>query len=289
MLLAAEQYQLALFILANQPAAIPADQKQTLEQLRDLGHVAFNHGRLVITGRGGCALRRSGYMGSLDGQVIQPTTENGAALPQVIERKKMGILTALQFEALKQFVGVRVLTETSMARALQCEKVKARSLIRTLSDKGMIAEPEQGSFELLTDGEQYLISRGIDVKPKKKPADTIETLEALDLPPSNAEPQIKPEDIPSFGSISKKTIQEWAEASKAIEPTPGRPDFTALVRQGLERLNRQLGIVQHEIEDIDLKIETLAKLSASVESISQEMAVILRATAKDLHRIKYGK
>jgi hypothetical protein len=73
MLLPADQYKLALFILANQPESIPCEQKPTLEQLRDLGHVAFNHGRLVLTARGGCALRRSGYMGSLDGQVIQPT------------------------------------------------------------------------------------------------------------------------------------------------------------------------------------------------------------------------
>jgi hypothetical protein len=73
MLLTSDQYKLALFILANTPASISAEQKETLEQLRDLGHVAFNHSRLVITGRGGCALRRSGYMGSLDSQVIQPT------------------------------------------------------------------------------------------------------------------------------------------------------------------------------------------------------------------------
>jgi hypothetical protein len=73
MLLSSDQYKLALFVLANTPASIPAEQKETLEQLRDLGHVAFNHGRLVLTGRGGCALRRSGYMGTLDGQVIQPT------------------------------------------------------------------------------------------------------------------------------------------------------------------------------------------------------------------------
>lgn len=73
MLLPSDQYKLALFILANAPASVSAEQKATLEQLWDLGHVANNHGRLVITGRGGCALRRSGYMGSLEGQVIQQT------------------------------------------------------------------------------------------------------------------------------------------------------------------------------------------------------------------------
>jgi hypothetical protein len=72
-ILPGELYRLALFILANQPASISANQKPALEQLRDLGHVAMTDGRLVLTGRGGCALRRSGYMGSLDGQVVQPT------------------------------------------------------------------------------------------------------------------------------------------------------------------------------------------------------------------------
>lgn len=74
MILAPDLYRLALFVLANQPTSVATDQAPALQQLQDLGHVAINHGRLVITGRGGCALRQSGYMGSLDGQVIQPTS-----------------------------------------------------------------------------------------------------------------------------------------------------------------------------------------------------------------------
>lgn len=75
---------------------------------------------------------------------------------------------------------------------------------------------------------------------------------------------------------------------KVVAPTEERPDFTTLVRNGLERLNRQLGRVDVEIENIDLKIETLAKLSASVETISAETAQILRDVSKDLHRIRYN-
>lgn len=66
------QYQLMLHVLANKPAAVQADQQELLAGLRELGHIAMTGRRLVVTGRGGCALRATGYMGSLDGVVIQP-------------------------------------------------------------------------------------------------------------------------------------------------------------------------------------------------------------------------
>ncbi len=72
MRLAQPQYQLMLHVLANKPASVPADQNQLLNELRELGHIAMNGRRYVVTGRGGCALRVSGYAGSLDGVVIQP-------------------------------------------------------------------------------------------------------------------------------------------------------------------------------------------------------------------------
>lgn len=66
------QYQLMLHVLANKPTAVQADQRELLVELRDLGHITMNDRRLVVTGRGGCALRATGYMGSLDGVVVQP-------------------------------------------------------------------------------------------------------------------------------------------------------------------------------------------------------------------------
>jgi hypothetical protein len=65
------QYLLMLDVLANKPKAVQAEQIETLNDLCFLGHVAMNDHRYVVTGRGGCALRRSGYMGSLDGVVVQ--------------------------------------------------------------------------------------------------------------------------------------------------------------------------------------------------------------------------
>jgi hypothetical protein len=66
------QYQLMLFVLANKPNAVPAEQRQLVAELRELGHIAMNGRRYVVTGRGGCALRVSGYAGSLDGVAVQP-------------------------------------------------------------------------------------------------------------------------------------------------------------------------------------------------------------------------
>lgn len=72
MRLSQPQYQLMLQVLANKPRNVPGDQIAMLNELRDLGHIAMNGRQYVVTGRGGCALRASGYSGTLDGVVIQP-------------------------------------------------------------------------------------------------------------------------------------------------------------------------------------------------------------------------
>lgn len=72
MRLSQPQYQLMLNVLANKPYSVPAEQRELLSELRELEHIAMNGRRYVVTGRGGCALRVSGYAGSLDGVVVQP-------------------------------------------------------------------------------------------------------------------------------------------------------------------------------------------------------------------------
>ena len=66
------QYQLMLHVLANKPQSVQADLRDLLIELRDLGHIVMSDRRLVVTGRGGCALRATGYAGSLDGIEVQP-------------------------------------------------------------------------------------------------------------------------------------------------------------------------------------------------------------------------
>lgn len=66
------QYQLMLQVLANKPQSVQADQRELLNDLRFLGHIVMADRRLVVTGRGGCALRATGYAGSLDGVEVQP-------------------------------------------------------------------------------------------------------------------------------------------------------------------------------------------------------------------------
>lgn len=65
------QYQLMLQVLANRPATVQADQRDLLVELLVLGHIVMADRRYVVTGRGGCALRATGYAGSLDGVEVQ--------------------------------------------------------------------------------------------------------------------------------------------------------------------------------------------------------------------------
>lgn len=71
MKLSQPEYSLMLHVLQNKPDSVQADQRDLLQQLRQLEHIAMNDRRLVVTGRGGCALRITGYTGTLDGVVVQ--------------------------------------------------------------------------------------------------------------------------------------------------------------------------------------------------------------------------
>lgn len=123
-----------------------------------------------------------------------------------------------------------------------------------------------------------------------------------DLPPANQVLVVPPEQAEAV------TAQVWAgkpysEMAKDLEGvnfssarTTELPaldlnapaDFDTLVRQGLARLNAQLGLQPVHIENIDLKIEALSKLATSTAPISKELADLVSAISKDLHRIRYN-
>jgi hypothetical protein len=69
-------------------------------------------------------------------------------------------------------------------------------------------------------------------------------------------------------------------------PAPDRADFATLVRQGLARLNAQMGQQPITIENAALKVETLELLAESI-GVTNEPQVydVLRAIAQDLRRI----
>jgi hypothetical protein len=68
------------------------------------------------------------------------------------------------------------------------------------------------------------------------------------------------------------------------EPVPPTPEssFAYLVSAGLKRLNERLGFKPVEIQNLELKIETLTKLAGSVSPASIEVAQILTEIAQDL-------
>lgn len=69
-------------------------------------------------------------------------------------------------------------------------------------------------------------------------------------------------------------------------PAPDRADFATLVRQGMARLNAQLGLQPVAIENAALKVETLEFLAESIGATNEpHVYTLLRAIAQDVQRI----
>lgn len=80
---------------------------------------------------------------------------------------------------------------------------------------------------------------------------------------------------------------DWPQVQAIVElPTPERADFGTLVRQGLARLNAQLGLQPIAIENAALKVETLEAIAESIGATNEpHVYTLLRAIAQDIQRI----
>lgn len=85
--------------------------------------------------------------------------------------------------------------------------------------------------------------------------------------------------IPEMGNlqIEKATIAELCEEKPA--------NFETLVRQGLARLNAQLGVQPYHIFDADLKIEACRALSSALVLTEPDVSALLMAISFDLQSI----
>lgn len=235
-------------------------------------------------------------------------------------------LTPFHLAALLKFYGQRALTETSLAKAVNAEKAVARHAINVLKNTGMIKKLGVYEFTITPEGttklvEKQLISAKADPKPRKistvseavgnmvanesaalkdimnAPAITVQEQEpasqVLVVPPEQAE-------AVTAQVWAGKPYSDMAKDLEGVNFSSARPtelpaldlnapaDFDTLVRQGLARLNAQLGLQPAKIDNIDLKIEVLSKLAASAAPVSIDLSLLIAAVAKDLHRIRYN-
>lgn len=75
---------------------------------------------------------------------------------------------------------------------------------------------------------------------------------------------------------------EFKSAVIAELPAIQQADFGTLVRQGLARLNSQLGLKPVKIDEPKLKVEALTKLSDSLKDFDLPLSVLLNDIARDI-------
>lgn len=223
-------------------------------------------------------------------------------------------LTEFQLAALAKFDGVRALTETGLARVLKCEKAVARHAITTLTKAGLIKAYGAYEFAITSEGQLRLGGKSKPDPKAKREADKIPSGESKfkviedDFAPALAEvaKTIAPEAVHSLPAADTSeteparqvlvvppeqaeavTAQVWAEKpTELVELNQEAPaDFDTLVRQGLARLNAQLGLQPVVIDRLELKIDTLGELAGLVGQVDANLEDLLLAVVKDLQRI----
>lgn len=212
-------------------------------------------------------------------------------------------ITAFHVSCLQQFVDKRALTETGLARLAKCEKAVAKYAIGVLMKAGFLKRLGAYEYTLTSDGELYLKGKNSGVSSSvivQKPTTaakpvkdvTLEELEVLNLPPSDPVGNQKLADTLADQVdkiILAPTEEVMAEViGERIAPTlpaPEQADFQTLVRQGLARLNKQLGVKLVTIEKADLKVEALTNLSKTLAGFDTALSVLLADVARDIQRV----
>lgn len=198
-------------------------------------------------------------------------------------------------------------TVFSVSKELGMERALANNICYSLMKLGLINDYGSGTVGVSRDGRDKLIELGVPGAERKigVPAKlgnvpkvlkdiTLEELEEISKSSEiKAEPAIvESEQKPEIKE--GKTLADFALEAKAASrrldelKESGRSDFDTLVRQGLDRLNERLGRPTVEIENADLKVETLQKLSDSAWEFSEEVAALLKQIANDIQRCSGG-
>jgi hypothetical protein len=181
-------------------------------------------------------------------------------------------LSASHINALSKFYGVRALTETSLARALNVEKAVARHTLTVLASNELVKRYASWEYVITRKGSELLASLGLitaEPAPDKTKRKTTATIVGA--------------DVQADGVVLGEPVD--VEVKPSPKPQP-ETQFSMLVRQGLERLNKQMNFQSTVIEDRDLKISTLATLADTLDGFDKSISMILRNIATDLNKFK---
>lgn len=158
--------------------------------------------------------------------------------------------------ALACFYGALAVSEHSLHHKLKCDKVRARFAIGELLKLGLIENVA-----------------GMDHRINDKGIAKLVELELV-------------EPAPERGSRGGKVTPQAHEPQFIEISAPERADFDTLVRQGLARLNQQMGLEPLKIKNAVLKIETLRTLAQMAASVDEpQTCQLLTEIAADIQRI----
>lgn len=206
-------------------------------------------------------------------------------------------LTQFHLTALLTFHGKRSLTETSLARFLRAEKAVARHALNVLTSTGMIKKIGPYEWNITPEGAALLEEKEM-IKPQKKvetrgrkPTTVSESVArlatnesaALEKALNTPAAEIATEAVHSLTPAEQVPEQEPEPMPELIKEAPA--DFQTLVRQGLARLNAQLGLQPVVIDRLQLKIDTLGELAGVIGQVDANVEDLLLAVVKDLQRI----
>lgn len=175
-------------------------------------------------------------------------------------------LSSSHINALSKFYGVRALTEMSLARALNVEKAVARHTLTVLASNELVKRYTSWEYVITRKGSELLASLGLitaEPAPDKTKRKTTATIVGA--------------DVQADGVVLGEPVE--VEVKEETQ-------FSILVRQGLERLNKQMSFQSTVIEDRDLKISTLASLADTLDGFDKSISMILRTIATDLNKFK---
>lgn len=218
-------------------------------------------------------------------------------------------LTPFHLTALLKFNGNRALTETSLAKALNSEKAVARHAINVLKNTGMIKNLGVYEFAITPDGTAKLVEKQLiraEAKAETKPRKISTVSEAVGKMIANESEALKDimnapaqtvgVDVQAEAIVVQQFTPANDEATHHLLAESAKPelpaldlnapaDFDTLVRQGLARLNAQLGLAPVVIDRMELKIDTLGELAGVIGQVDTHLEDLLLAVVKDLQRI----
>lgn len=207
-------------------------------------------------------------------------------------------MQALQF-ALANNGRASVLT---LHRHMQCDRVTAKSIISQLVELEFLTLLANGQYMLSSDGRDYLIMKKVPGAERKatgsaahRKSSTVRLVDEKKMAELDAmisAPQVEEQPVESAPAVVLEApTGNWGKRPQFVEWSKGteQTEFERLVRQGLEKLNMQLGMKPVIIENVTIKIEALEELSLTLRGFDSALSDLLGDVARDLCRVGCGQ